>query len=259
LDIQAYISSGILELYVLDQLDAQQTQEVEQLAAKHPEIKAEIAAIEDALQKYALLHQTPPPQGTLTGILESIRKLPKATADKNGTPSSAVGSWIWLLLIGALAGVAFFWYKWNEENSQRIKTVAALEELKKTCNQTDSTNQLLYAKLDQIQSSDNKVIPLESTGLVANAKAVVYYNEKDQKTYLNPDKLPQPPSGKQYQLWAIVAGTPVSMGVFDLNEGLEKVVEVPFVEEPQAFAITLEEAGGVPSPTLNQMYVMGQI
>ncbi|MEZ4982206.1 MAG: anti-sigma factor [Saprospiraceae bacterium] len=240
-------------------MDARQAKEVEQMAAQHPEIKSEIASIEDALQRYALLHQTPPPQGTLTNILESIRNHPKASAGKVGTPTSAVSSWMWLLLIGALAGAAFFWYKWNDENKQRMNTVAELEELKKNCNQTDSTNQLLYAKLDQIQSSDNKVIPLESTGLVASAKAVVYYNEKDQKTYLNPDKLPEPPSGKQYQLWAIVAGAPVSMGVFDLNEGLEKVVEVPFIEEPQAFAITLEDAGGVPSPTMDQMYVMGQI
>ena len=52
-EVRAYIESGILELYVLGQLSATECDEVEAMAAKHPEVKAEITAIELAMEAYA--------------------------------------------------------------------------------------------------------------------------------------------------------------------------------------------------------------
>jgi anti-sigma-K factor RskA len=259
LDIQAYISSGILELYVLNQLEPEKVQEVEQYAAKYPEVKAEIDAIEKALEKYALLHATPPPVGTLENILKEIEKHPKSGKTNSNGGNTGNTSWMWLLLMAAFAGLIFFWYMWNQESTTRQETQQELNNLRIACNVTDSTNQQLIARLEAIQAPGMNRIELGSTGLVANVKSVVFYNPDNQQAFLHPDNLPKPPSGKQYQLWAIVDGAPVSMGVFDLQDGLEALVEVPFVESPQAFAITLEDAGGVPSPTMDQMYVMGTI
>ncbi|MDQ7947688.1 MAG: hypothetical protein REI93_02550, partial [Pedobacter sp.] len=53
-DVKSYIESGILELYVLGQLTAQENSEVEAMAAQHPEVKAEISAIEVAMESYAM-------------------------------------------------------------------------------------------------------------------------------------------------------------------------------------------------------------
>jgi hypothetical protein len=48
------------------------------------------------------------------------------------------------------------------------------------------------------------------------------------------------------------------MGVFEVaaNEGLQ---DVPYIEHPQAFAVTLEPKGGSQAPTLDQMYVVGAV
>ena len=52
-EAKAYIESGILELYVLGQLSAPESNEVEEMANKYSEVKAEILAIELVMENYA--------------------------------------------------------------------------------------------------------------------------------------------------------------------------------------------------------------
>ena len=51
LNIQEYISSGILELYVRGSLSATEMQEVEEMANAHPEVRQEIEEIEKAVER----------------------------------------------------------------------------------------------------------------------------------------------------------------------------------------------------------------
>lgn len=62
MNLQEYISSGIIESYVLNQVSDEERAELEAMATKHPEIKAEIRAVEEVLVNYAMAHsKTPPP------------------------------------------------------------------------------------------------------------------------------------------------------------------------------------------------------
>jgi anti-sigma-K factor RskA len=73
-------------------------------------------------------------------------------------------------------------------------------------------------------------------------------------------KLPQPPADKQYQLWAIADGKPVDIGMIENEQSFAAVFQkMKDIHNPQAFAITLEKKGGVPSPTMSEMYVLGKI
>ena len=47
--------------------------------------------------------------------------------------------------------------------------------------------------------------------------ATVYWDTKSKDVYLIVNNLPEPPSDRQYQLWAIVDGQPVDAGVFDVQ------------------------------------------
>jgi anti-sigma-K factor RskA len=64
--------------------------------------------------------------------------------------------------------------------------------------------------------------------------------------------LPAPPEGKVYELWAISGKTPLPAGVFTVDaSGRGTVPVAPLEGKPpvNVFAVTLEPAGGVPSPT----------
>jgi anti-sigma-K factor RskA len=73
--------------------------------------------------------------------------------------------------------------------------------------------------------------------------------------------LPAAPVGKAYQLWAIVGtNAPVSAGVFTVDDsgaGSLSVRPLPGVATVNAFAVTLEPAGGLPAPS-GEMYLLGK-
>ena len=54
MNINEYILSGVLEQYVLGTISEEELLVVEQMAAKHPEIKEEILSISYALEQYAI-------------------------------------------------------------------------------------------------------------------------------------------------------------------------------------------------------------
>jgi anti-sigma-K factor RskA len=74
-----------------------------------------------------------------------------------------------------------------------------------------------------------------------------------------PTKLPPAPAGKQYQLWSIVDDKPVDIGMLD-DHFESKLLKMKNTRSGSvAFAITLEKTGGSPTPTMEEMYVMGKV
>ena len=85
------------------------------------------------------------------------------------------------------------------------------------------------------------------TGEVQGSLAVVYRPGEDLSYVLGTD-LEDPPTGRDYQLWTIRDGQPVSQGTFEPDDG-SLVLEVP--ADPSAadvMAVTIEVDGGVPAP-----------
>lgn len=65
-------------------------------------------------------------------------------------------------------------------------------------------------------------------------------------------RMPQPPSGMDYQLWFMHEGRPTSMGIFSVAEdgsALLKMERPPNPETIAAFQVTIEPDGGVTEPT----------
>jgi anti-sigma-K factor RskA len=72
--------------------------------------------------------------------------------------------------------------------------------------------------------------------------------------------LPAPPPGKTYQLWAIADAKPIPAGVFSVDAAGTaslRVAPLPGVSRVDAFAVTLEPAGGLPAPS-GPMYLIGK-
>ncbi len=74
MDIKEYISSGILESYVLGHTSEAEAKELEILAKKHPEVQEELDAIRAALETYAVDFAVAPPAQLKARILDSIFK-----------------------------------------------------------------------------------------------------------------------------------------------------------------------------------------
>jgi hypothetical protein len=74
LNIEEYISTGVLELYVLGDLPEQEAAEVERMAAAHPRVRQELASIEKTLEGFANSFAKTPPASLKGKILGQIEK-----------------------------------------------------------------------------------------------------------------------------------------------------------------------------------------
>jgi len=106
--------------------------------------------------------------------------------------------------------------------------------------------------------SDPSTIKVAMPGVKGkeNNFTTVFWDSKTKDVYLLANKLTAAPAGKQYQLWALVDGKPVDAGVIADCNGL---CHLKNIQKAQAFAITLENEGGSPSPHIDQMFVMGAV
>jgi len=145
-----------------------------------------------------------------------------------------------------------------------IESQAALNALTPQNRQMAQDYNVVNQKLDKIQgdmsiiesTSFTKVV-MTGTANDLNARASVYWNASTNEAYISIQNLKDISRENQFQLWAIVKGKTVDVGVFDKNfTGLLRMKDV---ESATAFAITIEPRGGKDSPTMETMQVIGPL
>lgn len=253
MDIQEYIKSGILEQYVLGQLSVQEEAVVLKNAATYPEIQTEINSLEDALFQYAQASAIPLREGLSKQILNSIdASMLQSTAPSEELKPAASGfSWLPVILGVLFLGTAAYVFSLSEQNTvleaQLSSSQENLQALQADCDETNEQLASLNQKLNILRTVGNRTTSMKN--LNPQNEGIIAFIHRDtdtQAAYLDVEQLPEPPSGKQYQLWYIASAAPQSMGVFDLSE---EFIPVDFVPEAAVFAISLEDEGGSPSPT----------
>ena len=280
MDIKGYITSGILELYVHGLANPEEIREVEELAAQHPEVQQEIDAIRQALETYAGLHSVQPPEGLKEKILQRIDGAPKskskskASSEKQHTPAqeprprkegggisaATVAAWLFgLLFLAAGFATWLFWQQAEKAKAETVAVQAQYDQFKKDFEAKQAKDAQLQEQFIAIRHWATKPVRMKGTKLSEDAFVIVYWNDIKRTSYLDVVKIPEPPSDKQYQLWAIVEGKPADMGVFDLKTDDGGLKTVEFIENAQVFAVTLEPKGGSPVPSFDQMYVIGNV
>ena len=255
-DPKEYISSGILELYVSGKLSESEADEVRRMADKHPEVQAEILAIEESVAELAPVFRRKPQRDLLAGIMDQIEENETPVIKLGDEPSQPVPNFRWLAIAAAIAllislAMNFFQYQQIQDAQNQI---AALDQEKQVfAEQMERTN----TQLQVISSPLYREVTLLGQPKSPSSLATVFYSSNEKRLFLNTGNLSNEDQSKQFQLWAIINGQPVDAGVFDPSQGLIELKGI--AENVDAFAITLEKRGGSPTPTLDMMYVSGAV
>jgi anti-sigma-K factor RskA len=131
---------------------------------------------------------------------------------------------------------------------------AAKTELARLSNQTQSLREDLARKEEALQlltTPGAKMTELTATNMAPGASAKLAF-DKNGHAMLMAKGLPAAPSGKAYQLWYIVGNKPMPGKVFTPDSAGNGVLQdqIPAVAmNSSVFAVTLEPASGMPSPT----------
>ena len=80
--LKDFIESGILEMYVADCANEEESKEVEVMISKHPEVRIEIYEIAKTLELYAMALSVPPKQQVKDLLLRRIMDSENAIKNK---------------------------------------------------------------------------------------------------------------------------------------------------------------------------------
>ena len=252
MNTQEYISSGIVESYVLGLASEEERREFEKMCNQHPEVLAARNAFEIALENQAMQNAIAPSADIKNKIFDTISSSAKivsiaeAPVKKiNWFKYAAVASVI--LLAGSLLWNVSLMNKNNDLKNNYESSVAKLSELEKDFNVLQQNPNVKMASMKGMEASPKSF-------------ATVYWDTTSHDVYLLMNNLPKPASDKQYQLWAFLDGQPIDMGLIEISEKPLQLYRLKKAQAAQAFAITLEKKGrpDVSKPE-GTVYVLGNL
>lgn len=273
-DIKSYIESGILELYVVGDVTPGEKLQVEEMASKHPVIKAELEEIEHSMELFAAANAVEPPAQLRDRVLNSLltnfsddnnfpTKHPQPLKDNviampapkaNNFYKYAFAACL-ALLIASVVTLFSVYDKLQDANTQLVALNSSNQKF-------STTVRFMDRQLSIYRDTSFKVIKLKGTANLPKGLALVAFSPAKKKVVIDLADLNMPVNDKahQYQLWAIIGKTPVSLGVFDKIDADSTVMkEMKSVEFANAFAVTREPRGGSINPTMSEMMVVGTL
>ncbi|HVW95374.1 MAG TPA: anti-sigma factor [Mucilaginibacter sp.] len=272
-DIKAYIESGILELYVLGDVTPEEKLQVEAMALKHPAIKAELKEIEQSMELYAEQNAVEPSEKLRDRVLNSIltnlsddetfSKTVPASDNIKTLPARksfnfykyAFAACLALLIASGIALINLY----NKLQDSKTQLATLQVDREHFANRVN----LMEGELNILRDTSYKFLKLNATPKApAGSSVTIAWNKQKHKVMVDMAsvKMPVNDQAHQYQLWAIVAGKPVDLGVFDADPDSTdmKPMKAIAAANADAFAVTLEPRGGSVNPTLDQMMVIGK-
>lgn len=280
MNIQDYISSGIVESYVLGLADPAERSEFERMCMEHPEVEQARQDFERSLEHHAFAGALRPAAQVKSRLFAHLDVEADSTGDgRNDAPPFVIGSndvtakqstasWLRylaaasvILLLGSTALNLYFFTQYRSYTKRYNDLLAQQSDLA-------ANNSVLQTKLRQYEESmsilnDPSLLVVRVSGQNAPASpdtsslATVYWNPSTRDVYLTISKLPPADANRQYQLWAIVDGKPVDAGVLETDQPLP-LLKMKSIQRADVFAITLERKGGVPAPE-GPIYLLGKV
>lgn len=276
MNIQEYIESGKLELFLLGELTEREREEVIAMAQAHPQIQQELDALEEAMFAFdELTGKKPSPQlkDKIFAPLEKEFKkeeAPKAAPAPSPAPieTKVVKLTPWkpfavaasLVAVLASAAAIYFAGKFYETDQKFTALLQDQQVMADNLNQVKLQYEETDNRLDRLVAGDFRRVEMkgEALPMQKDAKVDVFWDQKAQEVFVAVNNLNSLSDEFDYQLWAIGKDGPVGIGLVNPGEKFT-LQQMQAVAEAGAFAITIEPKGGSKAPTLEKLVVLGEV
>lgn len=241
-----YISSGLIESYAVGAGSVEEKVIFEQLLASDEDLRKELSETEDCLDQLSYALAITPRKGLKNMLLENAPTRINVSKAVNWRMISGIAASISLIL--AFISVTT-WGKYQALAEQNESLLAEKQILADNITKTKS-------QLDFLRDPASQTVQLAGTENASGSSLNVIINLSKREVFIDALKLPSIPEGKQFQLWAIVDGQPIDMGVFDPGASL---LEMNWIDGAETFAVTIEPKGGNELPSLETLVVIGNL
>jgi anti-sigma-K factor RskA len=255
----------LLPAYALGALDGAELRELEEhLATGCPECRRELDLWQGDLEELAAT-VTPlqPSEETRRRILRlsgggeaTAARFPQAAEAR---PARRIPRWLALPIAALLALTVWSGVRQARLTGENERLRAERELLSEKIAGLDrelavtrDDARRMAETLSIITAPQSRTVQLAGLGPTPGAVGHAFVDPRSHRAIFYAFDLPAPAPGKTYQLWWIAAGRPASAGTFDVDQHGHARLQVSGVEDVddiQAWAVTVEPAGGVPQPT----------
>ncbi len=253
--------------YALGALDGDELRELEaHLEQGCEECDRELLASTRQVESMAESVEPAAPSEMMRARLE--RELDKReSAGRSRAEPAARSTWRWQAAAAVLLTLAA-WSLWDRSQLQqqvaqlddeRATAVASLAEVQEQLDRT----QVVLARLARagriVSAPGARNIVLAGLESAAAAQGQTFVDPATRSAVFYASNLEPLDEDETYQLWFIADGTPVSAGIFEVeNDGTATLLvdNTAALDDIQLWAVTIEPAGGVPQPT-GQMVLKG--
>ena len=260
MNIENYISSGIIEQYVLGMCNDAEKAELISLRKQHSEVNNAVINFEKALEVQMMATTASTTSKTDDTILSALKNLntnqtsysktietkPAVVRNFSFAKYAAAASMALLVASGA-----YNYYQYSNGKAQDEKIAAIIKN-----------NSATLPVGDYKVMTDPNITPVGMYGVPAHAicKCTLYWDKNTDKAYVMIHHLVAPEDGKSYQIFATVNGKQINLGVIDdkIRGRFVEVKDVPF--EATAFTVSQEANGNTaPQPTPENIWLQGKI
>lgn len=285
-----FLATGILEAYALGSASPEEAALCEEMMSRYPEVAAEYDQVAQAIEESVSQYSRTAPSGAWAAISQQMvadlaPAQPTLTASRGdadmpaglqpyGKRGRQVFLWQWVstglaaMLVISL-GINFYFYQANdtlftrlrasEERGQQVAYQAA--QFKELYEHNWGQRKALQGLLTQaLMPTQSGIMRMQSMPAAPKGKVAVSFDREAHIVALRGADMPDMPEGKVVQLWAIVKGKPVSLGLAnEIVKGEVVMAGMPSdMGEPEAFALSLEVGNAHTEPE-GPILAMGKV
>ena len=245
MNIHEYISSGIIESYVMGMASPKEREEFEKLCIEYPELAEARRDFELSLESKAMSDAVTPPASVKENIFQTIRDEDAMSRIRNPgeegkkiIPIRKKTGIYWtvaacVVLLAGCLGLILFFYKKNEELQAELSNINSNRD--SLYQRSNMLEEELLRDKSLVQKSDFRV---PQNGLPATI--TVFWDSTSANVYLLIKNLAVLPQGKRYQLWSVANGKYKSMRLFDAPTEKNLILKMNNVQSADSFTISIE-------------------
>ena len=253
----------LLPAYALGALDGDDLRELEEhLAGGCEECRPQLALWEGDLEELAAtIEPVQPSEVTRTRVLRLAGAGGGAAAPAPASLPATVRTPAWMkiaallllaLAVWGLAGQARMAREVHALAEERDRLSRQVETLSQEVGRIRSESQRAELALSVLAAPGVQSVALAGLGPTPQAAGRTYVNPRSGDALFYAFGLPTLPEDKTYELWFFAGGKPVAAGTFGVDPRGTGSVRVERRIDPaqiQAWAVTIEPAGGLPQPS----------
>ena len=252
------IESGLLDAYALGLCNPSERSLVESFLSSSGSIREEYLSIQQNMEKLAQSRSVKVSAHVKDKLFTRIQHLENEFGSKLIDMKTKSIGMVWMgrmaaaILILITSSLAY--YNWNQYNNARSINKDLhdeIEALEKESAGNIAQMESMQETLKIVTNPSARKIFLNGNEKAGELSIIAYRNNTDGESYLHIDKIPDPPSGKCFQLWGDVNGEMISLGVIPQKPG--DFFKINHLTEATSLNITIENEGGSEHPTVTDL------